>query len=113
MREAGKLYSGGRRRPMKLLGSLRGTGALIWTGPPVEVVYQLDLYRAGDDRTAHGTIDGSLESLLAADLETATLQLADGLRVPIALTEMEADNADFDASGEGLDRVQLLLNAIH
>lgn len=96
----GKLYSKTTRAPTKLTGSLRGDGVLAWSGPPVAVRYQLDLYRAGDDRSGRGTLDGPLAPLMDADAKTAVLRLDGGFELAVTLVETDVDGADFDATGE-------------
>jgi hypothetical protein len=48
------------RQPLRLLGSLRGTVTLIWSGGAVAVDYELDLFARGDTRTSSGHIEGRL-----------------------------------------------------
>jgi len=98
------MNSGGRRGrgSVKLLGSLRGEGALAWNGQSLPVRYQLDLYEGQVGRTGNGSLDGPLGPLVDPDADTvaATLRLADGFELAVTLAEIDDQGAMFEAGGD-------------
>jgi hypothetical protein len=95
---------GGMRRggsgPMKLQGSLRGSGVLIAAGAERPIAYQLDLYSSGERRFGSGYLDGDLSALGDTADQPTRLRLADGAEVEIDLTDVEDDGAGFEARGD-------------
>lgn len=95
---------GGFRRggsgPMKLQGSLRGSGMLIAAGAERPVRYQLDLYSSGERRFGSGSLDGDLEGLGEAGDAPIRLRLADGAEVEVGLNDVEDDGASFETRGD-------------
>jgi hypothetical protein len=94
----------GRAR-LKLLGSLRGAGALVWSGGVIPAAYELDVFAGGETRSASGNLEGDLSALptQAPDAPDATLlsgvrlRLADGRELAVDLVSLEADFAEFEA----------------
>ncbi len=92
--------------PLKLLGSLRGEGRVVWTGGEAVASYELDVYSRGADHTAGGHLEGDFAKLEAASeaaggsLADVMLRLSDGREIDIELASLDAEAADFDARGE-------------
>jgi hypothetical protein len=91
---------------LKLLGSLRGEGRVIWKGGEAVAAYELDLYSRGADHTAGGHLEGDFAKLEAASeaadgsLAGVKLRLSAGREIGIDLASLDAEAADFDAQGD-------------
>lgn len=94
----------GRAR-LRLLGALRGSGALIWSGGTIPVAYELDIFGAGEARSASGSLDGDFSGLPAPDeaepdappITGARLRLDGGHEIAVELTSLEPELAEFEA----------------
>ena len=94
----------GRAR-LRLLGALRGSGALIWSGGTIPVAYELDIFGAGEARSASGSLDGDFSVLPPPDeaepdappITGARLRLDGGHEIAIELTSLEPELAEFEA----------------
>jgi len=105
-RPASPNFRGGSKNgnPLRLLGALRGSGTLSWSGGVVSVDYELDLFARGEVRTTSGHLEGML---LAAGIdvpddqppEAARLCLSEGSELDIQLVVVSASEAEFEASG--------------
>lgn len=84
------------KRPLKLLKTLRGDGALRIDGRSLAVSYQMDLYADGDRSVASGSLDGDFTGL-AETFEggEAVLVQDDGVETPVTLETVEDDGAEF------------------
>lgn len=93
------------RAPLRLLGALRGDGALVWSGGAIAVTYELDLFGRGPLRVANGNLEGDFSALIPADPDEPArpkglrLRLDDGGELEIALVALDADGGEFDAQG--------------
>ncbi len=100
----GSSFRGARwaRAKLKLIGSLRGAGALVWSGGAVPAAYEIDLFANGEQRSASGNLEGDFASLAAIDPqpEGLSLRLQDGREVPIDIAELEPDFAEFDTTAD-------------
>ena len=99
-----RLWRSGRAAQLKLLTTLRGEGALVWSGGSIVATYELDVFARGPVRSASGQIEGDLSALVerpaADDGEPSAgcrLQLDDGREIAIDLVSLEAEGADFEA----------------
>lgn len=90
------------RAKLKLVGSLRGSGALVWSGGDVPAAYEIDLFANGDQRSASGNIEGDFARIAAIEPqpEGLRLRLQDGREVPIDVAELEPDFAEFDTTAD-------------
>jgi hypothetical protein len=94
----------GRAR-LRLLGALRGAGALVWTGGAIAVAYELDIFGAGEARSASGALEGDFSALPAPDaadpdappITGARLRLEDGREIAIDLTSLEPGLVEIEA----------------
>jgi hypothetical protein len=94
----------GRAR-LRLLGALRGSGELLWTGGTIKVAYELDVFGAGEARSASGALEGDFSTLPPPDeaepdtppISGARLRLQDGREIAIELTSLEPELAEFEA----------------
>ena len=94
----------GRAR-LRLLGALRGTGALVWSGGTIAVAYELDIFGAGDARSASGALEGDFSVLPAPDkaepdappITGARLRLEGGHEIAIELTSLEPGLVEIEA----------------
>jgi hypothetical protein len=94
----------GRAR-LRLLGALRGGGVLVWSGGSLAVGYELDIFGAGEARSASGALEGDFSALPPPDPEApdappltgARLRLEDGREIAIELTSLEPGLAEFEA----------------
>ncbi len=94
----------GRTR-LRLLGALRGAGALVWSGGAIPAAYELDIFGAGEARSASGALEGDFSALPAPDaadpdappITGARLRLADGREIAVELTTLEPDVVEFEA----------------
>lgn len=94
----------GRAR-LRLLGALRGEGALVWSGGTIAVAYELDIFGAGEARSASGNLEGDFTPLPppseaepdAPPITGARLRLSDGREIAIALTSLEPEGIEFEA----------------
>jgi hypothetical protein len=86
------------RAKLKLIGSLRGAGALVWSGGAIPAAYEIDLFANGDQRSASGNLEGDFAKLAVLDPapEGLLLRLQDGREVAIDIAEIEPDFAEFD-----------------
>jgi hypothetical protein len=93
------------RAPLRLLGALRGNGALVWSGGAAPVTYELDLFGRGPLRVANGNLEGDFSALIPTDPgefvrpKGLRLRLDDDGELEIALTALDADGGEFDAQG--------------
>lgn len=97
-------YNSGRRGrgapAMKLVGSLRGQGALLSSGGETPVSYQLDVFQGGQGRSGSGTLDGVMPVFDdGADMD-AKLRMSDGRTIQISLQAVDEEGAMFDTRGE-------------
>jgi hypothetical protein len=99
-RQPGRRW-GGRQAPLKLLLTLRGDGALVWSGGVTRASYALDLFAQGAARTAAGRLEGDFSALVAADPPATgvRLRLSDGREIDIDLVSVEPTVADVEANG--------------
>jgi hypothetical protein len=89
---------------LRLLGALRGTGQLTWTGGPVPVAYEINVFGAGDVRSASGSLEGNFPGAdgfdpsdpQASPAPDARLRLEDGTEVAVDITSLEPEVAEFD-----------------
>lgn len=93
-----------RGRPkLKLLGSLRGAGAMLWSGGEIPVAYELDIFGSGEARSASGALEGDFSVLPppadddAPPVTGARLRLDGGRELAIDLTSLEPDLAEVEA----------------
>jgi hypothetical protein len=95
-----------RGRPkLKLLGSLRGAGAMLWSGGEIAVAYELDIFGSGEARSASGALEGDFSVLPppaedapdAPPVTGARLRLDGGRELAIDLTSLEPDLAEVEA----------------
>jgi hypothetical protein len=63
------------------------------------VTYAVDLYSQGQMQTGNGEVCGGLSSLVGRSPTNLRLRLADGVEVPVALTEIEPDRAMVELLG--------------
>ena len=84
---------------MKLLRTLRGDGAVLWSAGEAEVSYQLDLYESRHQRSGSGALDGDLAALAEAGVDAARLRLEDGSELDVVLGQVDPDGATFDTRG--------------
>jgi hypothetical protein len=89
---------GAGRSAVKLEGSLRGTGLLIWQERQFAVSYQLDVFRSDTMRIGSGTLDGDLAPLAGEPAVRALLRLSDGFEIQATLSEADEHGAMFEAS---------------
>jgi hypothetical protein len=87
---------------LRLLGTFRGDGELVWAGGRTPVAYALDLFGAGEMRSANGSLEGDFSSLERTDAgslpsKALRLRLADGLEIPIDVTSRQHQLVEFDA----------------
>ena len=86
---------------LKLLGSLRGEGALVSADRLIPASYELDLYARAATRTASGHLEGDFSAI--AELEDPApswrLRLSDGAEIEIDLTDLDAGAAEFESRG--------------
>ncbi len=93
------------RARLRLLGALRGDGALVWPGGSIAVTYELDLFGRGPVRLASGNLEGAFSKLALADADPSImpggsrLRLDDGAELEIELIALDATTAEFDARG--------------
>jgi hypothetical protein len=85
---------------LKLVGSLRGAGALLSGSLKINVSYAIDLFRRGQMRVAGGEVDGRMAVKLRTS-KACTLRLEGGELIVVALREVAADFASFDADEAG------------
>ncbi|HEX7761186.1 MAG TPA: hypothetical protein VF459_16890 [Caulobacteraceae bacterium] len=90
------------RAKLKLIGSLRGAGSLIWSGGATPAAYEIDLFANGDQRSASGNLEGAFAVLAAGDpaSEDLLLKLQDGREVAIQVAEFEPDFAEFESAAD-------------
>lgn len=69
---------------MKLRGSLRGLGALVWDAQEHPVSYRIDLYAQGEQRSGNGDIEGDLGPFVDAPPAGLRLKLDDGREVEVS-----------------------------
>jgi hypothetical protein len=97
-------YNSGRRGrgapAMKMLGSLRGQGALISVAGETPVSYQLDVFQGGQGRSGSGTLDGAMPTFDEDANMDAKLRMADGRTILVSLQAVDEDGAMFDARGD-------------
>ena len=86
------------RTSMKLLGTLRGDGALVGEGGEAAVGYQHDVFEARGERAASGTLDGDL-SPFGEEPGPLVLRLADGFEVDVRIDHLDEDGATFSTRG--------------
>ena len=110
--QAGAWGAHGKARggqPLRLLGSLRGEGALVWSGGSILADYELDLFSRGPVIVASGNLEGDFSSLLPDDenplvlTDGSRLRLMDGRVLKIGLVTLESGSADFDAYGASIN----------
>ncbi|HZZ89730.1 MAG TPA: hypothetical protein VFE13_15490 [Caulobacteraceae bacterium] len=86
--------------PLKLLGSLRGEGELLWGASGSRpVTYAIDVYSQGSARTASGDVRGDLAVLVARAPANLRLRFSDGTESPVSLGDVEADTATVELLG--------------
>lgn len=86
--------------PLRLVGSLRGEGTLLWGSSGARpVTYSIDVYSQGQMRTGNGEVSGGLSNLVGRSPANVRLRLADGAEVGVALSEIEADRAMIELNG--------------
>jgi hypothetical protein len=91
----------GRGAPaMKLVGSLRGEGALLSSAGETPVSYQLDVFQGGQGRSGSGTLDGVMPAFPEEADMNAKLRMADGRTILISLQAVDEQGAMFDTRGE-------------
>ena len=99
--------SRGSRRghaPLRLLGALRGNGVMVWSGGEEAVAYELDVFGAGEARSASGALEGDFIETLTPEEGagavsppiTARLRLQDGREIGIDIAGVEPPMAQFD-----------------
>jgi hypothetical protein len=97
-------YNSGRRGrgapAMKLMGSLRGEGALLSSAGETPVSYQLDVFQGGQGRTGSGTLDGPMPTFEEEANMDAKLRMSDGRTILVSLQAVDEEGAMFDARGE-------------
>jgi len=98
--------SGGRppkswagRSRMKLVGALRGKGALLVAERTVPATYEMDVFDMGAMRTLSGQLRGDFSRLAGAEAQSARLRLEDGREIEINLVAVRPNVADFDGRG--------------
>jgi hypothetical protein len=83
--------------PLRLIRSIRGEGTLLWAAASARpVAYAIDLYSQGQMRSGNGEVRGTLSSLVGRNPANVRLRLADGVEIPVELTEIEPDRAMID-----------------
>lgn len=101
------------RLRLRLLGALRGDGALVWAGGVVGVAYELDLFGRGEAQVADGNLEGDFSALIPAAPDKLAmpipmrLRLDDGFELEIALMGLDAATGDFDAHGAAVGAYML------
>ena len=80
---------------MKLLGSVRGSGAFSSEEGSVSVDYQLDTYEERNRKSLSGSLDGDLS--FAEDKAVGALKLASGEEIKVILVKPDDEGADFQA----------------
>jgi hypothetical protein len=86
--------------PLRLLHSLRGEGTLLWgTNGKRPVAYAIDVYGQGQMRSASGDVRGDLANLVSRSPANVRLRFADGVEVPVALTDVQPDAATIELNG--------------
>jgi hypothetical protein len=91
----------GRGAPaMKLIGSLRGEGALLSSAGETPVTYQLDVFEGGQGRSGSGTVDGDMPAFAEDADMNAKLRMADGRTILVSLQAADEQGAMFDTRGE-------------
>lgn len=94
--------TGGQRRPQKhLLATLSGMGGLhSSTGEIGAVRYHLPVRQAHGTQVGEGFIWGDEDFLYQTYMDSEhTLQISDGRRIPILLTRLNSDGAEFRTTG--------------
>jgi hypothetical protein len=56
----------GRASKLRLLARLHGEGFVTWSGSPVPVIYDLDVFGGGASLTASGFLDGDFAAAHAS-----------------------------------------------
>jgi hypothetical protein len=93
----------GRASKLRLLARLHGKGLVTWSGPPITVVYDLDVFEGGSSRTASGFLDGDFTAAHASDETADPAPVAARLRlegegeVQIEVIVVASDLAEFEA----------------
>ena len=102
--QSNRLWRSGRGAQTKLVGALRGTGALVWSGGAITATYELDVFARGLVRTVSGQLEGDFAALVDQAADDAgeppfgsRLRLEDGREIDIDLVSLESDTAEFDA----------------
>ena len=88
-------------RPLRLIGTLRGEGVLLWgKSASRPVSYAVDLYREGELQSANGDVRGDLTGLVDRVPVNVRLRLHDGVEVDVLLSDIEAEAAAIELRGE-------------
>jgi hypothetical protein len=95
----------GRASKLKLLARLHGEGLVTWSGSPVSVTYDLDVFGGGPSRTASGFLDGDFAVAHASGQDetgrptpmAARLRLENGSEVAIQIVVTAPDLAEIEA----------------
>jgi hypothetical protein len=110
---SGSTSRGRWRSWLKLVGSRRGQGAIVWSGPPIPAAYELDVFAAATTCSIQGALEGDFAPLLAeADADQpphgVRLRLDDGREIAIDIVELEAGYADVTAVATPEDAAALV-----
>jgi hypothetical protein len=100
--QSSRIWRSGRGAQLKLLGALRGQGALLWSGRSISATYELDVFARGSVRAVSGHVEGDFSTLVDDDPDAershgSRLRLADGREIEIELVSVESAAAEFDA----------------
>lgn len=89
-------------RPLRLVGTLRGEGVLLWGSRASRPVsYAVDLYREGELQSGNGDVRGDLSGLVGRVVPPGVrLRLQDGVEVEVLLSDVEAEAAAIELRGE-------------
>lgn len=95
----------GRASKLRLLARLHGKGLVTWSGPPVPVVYDLDVFGGGVSRIASGFLDGDFAAAHACGQDetarptamAARLRLENGGEIAIQIVVAAPDLAEIEA----------------
>jgi hypothetical protein len=103
---------GGRGRPkLKLMGSLRGAGTLVWADGEAAATYELDVFGAGAALSVSGSLEGDFAALVPAPPPppeageepaeaappAARLRLDGGRELSVTLVSLDPGGAEIEA----------------